>query len=113
MAASPGNRDASGRILLNKSNVFEQMGDSESALVALREAAPFVEASEDPNLLFALRFNTADNLCHLKLWDEAAGLLSVVRELAVQHGGEMNRLRVIWLESRTAAGLGRTEEAQA
>ncbi|MBW8875931.1 MAG: helix-turn-helix transcriptional regulator [Acidobacteria bacterium] len=113
MAASRGNGEAAGRILVKKSNVFEHMGDSESALAVLREAAPWVEATEDVGLLFALRFNTADNLCHLKRWEEAAGLLPAVRELAVQQGGEMNRLRVVWLEARTAAGLGRAEEARA
>ncbi len=111
--ASRGNTAGTARILLNESNVFEHMGDSESALAVLLEAAPFVEAAADPNLLLALRFNTADNLGHLEKWEAAAALLPKVRELVVEQGGEMNRLRLAWLESRIAAGLGRPEEAKA
>ncbi|HEX4963088.1 MAG TPA: helix-turn-helix transcriptional regulator [Thermoanaerobaculia bacterium] len=111
--ASRGNTAATGRILVKRSNVCEHMGDSESALAVLLEAAPFVESTGDPDLLLALRFNTADNLGHLEKWEAAAELLPAVRELAAQQGGEMNRLRLVWLEARTGAGLGRAEEAMA
>ncbi|HSS51510.1 MAG TPA: hypothetical protein VLX28_21410 [Thermoanaerobaculia bacterium] len=112
-SASHGNMAATARILVKKSNVFEHMGDSERALAVLLEAAPFVEAAADPDLLLALRFNTADNLGHLEKWEAAAALLPKVREVVAQQGGEMNRLRLVWLESRIAAGLRRPEEAKA
>jgi transcriptional regulator with XRE-family HTH domain len=110
---SGGKPAATARILLNKEHVFERIGDSERALAVLLEAAPFVEAAADPDLLLALRFNTADNLGHLEKWEAAAALLPKVREVVDQQGGEMNRLRLVWLESRTAVGLGRSEEAKA
>jgi hypothetical protein len=111
--ASRGNTVGTARILLNESNVFEHMGDSKSALKVLREAASFVEAAGDPDLLLALRFNTVDNLGHLEEWKAAAELLLEVRELVTRQGGEMNRLRLVWLESRIAAGLEWPEEAKA
>ena len=102
---------AAGRILLNKEHAFNQMGDVEAALATLMEAAPLVEASGDRRLLFALRFNMADDLFHLERYAEAAALLPQVRELAVQQGNELDLVRVIWLAARVDAGRGRTEEA--
>ena len=102
---------ALGRILLNKEHVCSQMGDLEGALAALREAAPFVDASGNPRLLFALRFNMADNLCQLDRHAEAADLLPVVRELAERLGNELDLVRVVWLTARVATGRGLWEEA--
>jgi tetratricopeptide (TPR) repeat protein/transcriptional regulator with XRE-family HTH domain len=104
---------AVGRILLKKERAFNQMGDVEAALAALTEAAPFIEASGDRRLLFALRFNMADDLCHLRRFAEAAALLPQVREMAVQQSNELDLLRVMWLTSKTDAGQGRMEEALA
>ena len=104
---------AAGRILLKKEHVFEQMGDREGALTALAEAAPFIEASQDPDQLFAHRFNTADNLCDLTRYEEAASLLPAVQEMAELRGAALQRIRVVWLTARVAAGLGRREEAEA
>jgi transcriptional regulator with XRE-family HTH domain len=109
--ASEGEPLATGRILLLKESVFSQMGETQSALAALAEAAPFVEASGDRRLLFALRFRSVDHLYHLGRHDEAAGLLPRVRELAIRQGKELDLLRVVWLTARVAAGQGRTEEA--
>ena len=99
-----------GRILLKKEHVLEQMGDIPNALLALAEAAPFVEASGDLRQLFALRFNMTDDLCHLERFSEAAELLPRVRELALQQDNELDLLRLVWLSAKVAAGQGRMEE---
>ncbi len=108
---SQGNKNAVGRILLKKEFVLEQMGDSEGALVTLQEATPIIESIADPRLLFALRFKVANNLWHLKRYQEAEGLLSELRELAVQLGNELDLIRIVWLEARIAAGQGRRDDA--
>jgi tetratricopeptide (TPR) repeat protein len=87
------------------------MGEIERAFAALAEAAPLVEAAGDRRLLFALRFNMADNLCHLARYEEAAQLLPLVRELAIQQANELDLIRVGWLTAKVAAGEGRAEEA--
>jgi transcriptional regulator with XRE-family HTH domain len=110
-SAYKGNPVGAGRILLQKEHVFEQMGDAQSALMVLEEAAPFIEMSGDPRLLFALRFNTADNLCHLERYTEAAGLLPQIRELAVGMGNGLDLIRVVWLAARVAVGQGRRGDA--
>jgi transcriptional regulator with XRE-family HTH domain len=105
------NPTAIARLLLQKEHVLEQNGDIQGALDALFEAAPFVESSKDPRLLFALHFNIADNLCHLRRFKEAAQGLYQARELAVRQGNELDLIRVVWLEARVEAGEGHREEA--
>jgi transcriptional regulator with XRE-family HTH domain len=102
-----------GRILLNKEHVFDQMGDQESALAALAEAAPFIEAAQDSGQLFLYRFKQANNLCYLKRYEEAAALLPAVQEMAEKQGAALHQIRVLWLTARVAAGLGRWGEAEA
>jgi tetratricopeptide (TPR) repeat protein len=109
--ASGSDPAAAAHLLLQKEHVFSQIGDTQGALEALVEAAPFVEASGDPRLLFALRFNMADDLCHLGRFAEAAALVPLVRKLAMELGDELNLSRVVWLAARIAAGEGRAEEA--
>ena len=104
---------AIGRILLKKERAFNQMEDFEAALVVLTEASPFVEASRDCRLLFALRFNMVDDLCHLERFAEAAALLPEVREMAVQQANELDLLRVMWLTAKADAGQGQIEESLA
>jgi tetratricopeptide (TPR) repeat protein len=102
---------ARARLLLNKEHVFNQMGDLQSALAALEEAAPWVEAAGDPRLSFAQRFNKADNLCSQERYAEAEALLGKIREFAVQEASELKLIRVDWLVSKVAAGQGRPAEA--
>ncbi len=102
---------AAGRILLKKERVLYQLGDFAAALDTLAEASPFVEASGDPQLLFALRFNTVSDLCSLGRFPEAAPLLPAVREMAIEQGRQIELIRLLWLSSKLAAGQGRVEEA--
>lgn len=110
-AAARGASSAEAVILLEKEFVFEQMGDLSGALLALAEATPQAEASGDPHLLFALHFKTANHLCHLERYKEAAKCLPEVRDLAERLGNELDLVRVLWLSSRIAAGQGKREEA--
>lgn len=102
---------ARARILLKKEHVFDQMGDLQGALAALKEATPLVEASGDPHLIFSLRFKQANILCIQERHAEAEPLLGKVREFAVQQGSDLQIVRVLWLTSKVDAGLGRLEEA--
>jgi transcriptional regulator with XRE-family HTH domain len=110
-AASGEDPIAVGRILVAKGNVFDQFGDTEGSLATLAEAAPFVEASGDPLLVFAVRFNMTDDLTHLEKFREAAELLPGVRDMAVDQGNKLSRIRVVWLAAKVDAGQGRSEEA--
>jgi tetratricopeptide (TPR) repeat protein len=98
-------------LLFQKEYVYEQMGDSQSALAILAEAAPLVEALGDTRQVLALLFKTVNNLYHLERFAEAAELLPKARNLAVQQGNELDLLRVGWMAAKLAASQGRTEEA--
>jgi transcriptional regulator with XRE-family HTH domain len=112
-AVEKGNVLAMARILLKKEHVLEQMGNTQGALAALAEAAPFVDASGDPRLLLALLSKLVNNLCLSERYIEASERLSQVRELAIQQGNDLDMLRVAWLDARLASGEGRTEDAVA
>lgn len=109
--ATGGDPVATGRILLNKEQVFEEIGDTENALIVLSQARSFIEASGEPRLLFVLHFKTAKNLCHVERFIEAAEVLPGVREIAITQGNELDLLRVTWLESRLATGQGLKNDA--
>jgi len=110
LALSP-NAERTGRILLNKALTHEQRGDCEEAIAALAEAAPLVDRMRDPRQTFGLRFNWAVNLCHLGRYAEAAPLVAEARELAVALRNDTDLVKVLWLEGRVHAGLGRRAEA--
>jgi transcriptional regulator with XRE-family HTH domain len=113
LAACDGGALAEGKLLIAKANVAQQQGDHAAALAALEEATPAVEGSDDPNLVFALRFNTVVNLVYLERYAAAAARLPAVRELAVEQGQQLHLTRLTWLESKVAAGQGHGEKAEA
>jgi transcriptional regulator with XRE-family HTH domain len=99
------------RILLQKEHVLNVMGNIEGALAALAEAAPFIEAAGNPDLLYALRFNMAEDFCMLERYGEVADLLPQVRKLALEQNSERELARVLLLQAKLDAGQGRIEEA--
>ena len=99
------------RILMNKSSILEKEEDFAGALAVLEEAAPAIEASGDPHLLFCLRFDRAANLRHLERYAEAAQWLEGVRDLAQENA--LCLIRLDWLEARLALSQSREEEALA
>jgi tetratricopeptide (TPR) repeat protein len=110
-ALCKGEPAAAGHILLKKEHLFATMGDTEGALAALQEAAPFVEATGDPHLRIRLLFNMVDNLCTLQRFAEAEAHLPAVRELAIEQERELDLIRVAWLSAKVDTGQGRNEEA--
>ncbi|HVT18888.1 MAG TPA: helix-turn-helix transcriptional regulator [Thermoanaerobaculia bacterium] len=103
--------DARARLLLKKGFTLERMDAYEPALAALAEAAPLIDQKREPRLWCVLRFNVAVNLCHLGRYAAARPALAEARELAIALRAELDLVRVLWLEGRIAAGLGRQEEA--
>lgn len=100
-----------GYILVSKALTLEQMGQMERSIETLKLAALRVDAKHKPRLWFALQFNLAVNLSHLGLHSEAAALVPEMRRIAIQLSKKLDSVRILWLEARIAAGLGRPHEA--
>jgi tetratricopeptide (TPR) repeat protein len=100
------------RVLIKKGFTLEVMGEYERAVEALLQAAPLVERQDEPRLLYMLLFNLAVNFCHTGRYGQATELVEQVRGLATELGDEIFLIRVVWLEGRIAAGLGRRPEAR-
>jgi tetratricopeptide (TPR) repeat protein len=92
---------------LNYGAVLQQMGDSETAIRVLEEAA----LRAPRHLLFSARFRVGVSLCHLGRHEEAEALLPAVVRLALDTKNEDYQVRVRWLAGRVAVGRGRPEEA--
>lgn len=99
------------RTLISKGVTLESMGEYQRAVEALIEAEPLVDRHSEPRTWYNQRFNLAVSYCHLERYSEAAGLVRSVREVAIDLRDQIFLNRVIWLEGRICAGLGRSAEA--
>jgi len=104
--------DTAGRIILKKAFTLEQQGEPEKALAVLQEAEARIDAAREPRLLCVLEFNRIVNLLHLHRYEEAAERLPDVKAMAEAGGRSLDSVRVVWLESKIAAGFGRRAEAE-
>lgn len=99
------------RLLIKQATTLELQGAYQQAVEALDKTISLLGADCEPRLHFGVRFNLAVNLLHLGRNDEAAALLSRVRELAVELGNVLDLVRVLWLEGRVARECGDREKA--
>jgi tetratricopeptide (TPR) repeat protein len=100
-----------GRYLINKGFTLEVIGEYERAIEILLQAEALPEVRFDPRLRNILHNNLALDLCHVGRFAEASELAQQVRMTATEMGDLIGLLRVLWIEGRIAAGLGRTSEA--
>jgi transcriptional regulator with XRE-family HTH domain len=105
-------RGSMARILVKRAKTLEELDDYEGAIAALEAASPLLDAS-DEHLLFAHRFNLAENLHQVGRHAEAEPMLPEVRELVDRLDKAVDRVRFRWLEGRIAAAVGRMGEAVA
>ncbi len=101
------------QILLTKARILEILGDPERSTAVLMEAAPLINGQREPRLVMFLQFNLLVNLCRLGRTAEAESGLPELRLLAERLGEELDLVRMVWLEGKIAAGLGRIAEAYA
>ena len=101
------------RVLIQKGFTLEVLGEYERAAETLLAAEPLIDRDAEPRLWYMLRFNRAVVATHVGSYGEAIDLAREVREMVVARGDENELIRVMWLDGRIAAGLGRRAEALA
>jgi transcriptional regulator with XRE-family HTH domain len=107
---SVSNHKEKGNLLINKAKALQVAENYVEAIAALREAAQYVQP-RDLRLAFALRFELAVSLWHLKRFTEALQLLPEIQGLALQLGQKIDTLRTSWLEAQILASMGRLVES--
>lgn len=103
--------DLKPKILMTKSGILQALGDPKGSTAALLAASPLIDITRQPRLAFGLHFNLLVDLCRLGRAAEAESKLPIVRKLVKLLDEELDLTRVVWLEGRVAAGVGRTAEA--
>jgi tetratricopeptide (TPR) repeat protein len=103
--------ELTGTILINKAKVLGEVGETEKAIALLSANASRVEAAGDSRLVLCLWHNLLDLLSRAGRHREACALLPKVERLAREAGGDIDRLRLRWIQARVAAGLGDAEGA--
>ncbi len=105
--------DLQGRLLLAKAQILEALGDLEGSSAVLGKAAPMIDREREPRTAFGLEFQLHANRCLAGRAAEAEPSLPRVRALGERLGQEMDLARVVWIEAKVAAGVGRVAEAEA
>jgi tetratricopeptide (TPR) repeat protein len=106
-----GSKETRGRILINKANTLELMGESENALTELRRAELLLEGSQDARIVLVVKHSLAHNLWQQGRYAEAEERLPEARKRAIETRNELDLIRVIWVEGGVAAGLGQRAKA--
>jgi hypothetical protein len=99
------------RVLINKGFTLEVMCEYERAVDTLNQAGARLDRQADPRLWNLQRLNLATNFCFLGRYQEAADLAEEVEPLVAAAGDKLDRIRILGLRARIAAGLGRPLEA--
>lgn len=99
------------RVLLKDAYVCREAGEPEEALRLVDEALPYLDDASNPQLLLCALHSRMVASVDLELFDQVQSLLPRVRRLTEEFGGEIDLVRLRWVEGEIAAGLGRLAEA--
>lgn len=109
---SAGDRHMEARALIKMSYLLTTSGDLTESVSVMERAAELLEPNSDPGLVFGLNRNLMLALTELGRTEEARSLVPKIRELAISHGGRLERLRVLWAEGLLCKRLGQVELAE-
>lgn len=98
--------------LISKGFTLEVMGESQRAIDTLIEAEPLLDRYAEPRIWYKHRFNLAVSFCQVGRFSEAAKLVAQARPVIVKLNDEIDHLRLLWLDARISAGMGRSTEAR-
>lgn len=99
------------RYLVKRGFTLEVIGEYERSIEALEEADRLLDRNREPRLWYKLRANLAVHCCQTRRFEEAFRHLEEARPVAGELGDKIDLLRMVWVEGRIAAGLGRIPQA--
>ena len=103
----------SGKFLLQKAKILEEMGDLDQAMVLLGDAVGEIDVSREPRLFSYARYNLLGCLVRANRHGEAERLLPEVRTLFLTNALPLDLIRLRWTEGLIHLGLGRRGPAEA
>lgn len=101
-----------GRALVQKGSVYGASGDFEPAVRWLRKGLGLIDPTRERRLDLSARHSLMLYLHESGRNQEAWFLLKASRAEFVEHGGELLRLRLRWLEGKIQQALGHLGEAE-
>ncbi len=111
----PEDRDLhlAGRALVQKAFTEIENCEPEKAIPLLGEAEPLLDRERDPRLLLCLRHNLLHSLAKVGRFAEGDARVPEVRALCLEIGGDLDLVRLRWVEGKIDFGLGRLAAAEA
>jgi tetratricopeptide (TPR) repeat protein len=100
------NGELKGKILLTKAYIHHTLDEPEASTAAILEAMPLIDAEREPRLVLIVLHNLIADLLYLGRIEEARQNLPDARRLAERLGGELDLVRVLWVEAMVADALG-------
>ena len=107
-----GDFHAAGRVLVQRGTVTLREAQPKEALRLLAWALDLLDLAREPYLSLATLHNFASAYSDCGKFEEADRVLWQARPLYAAEGGPLDRLRLVWLEGRIAAGRGRHGRAE-
>lgn len=101
------------QVLLSRAKLAKERGQLDQAVAILQQANETAIPDDDGRVILCIQHSLADNLSKLDRFPEAEELLPAVIDLSLRCGGEVDLLRLRWIEGRVAAGLGHRDEGVA
>ena len=101
-----------GSTLVDRGRTLKQIGDLKGAAESVRAGLKLLDASRSPRMELVAKHNLTLYLQELGKAEEALELVGELLTLHARLGGEIDQLRLVWLEGKLASLKGDLDRAQ-
>lgn len=102
-----------GLTFIRKANILREQGEADEALASLQRASVLIDVDRDPRLQLSLHTSLMLLLDETGRTSEACRLLPNARRLALEVGGGLDRIRVLWIEGLLSFNTGGSTAGEA
>ncbi|HKI05161.1 MAG TPA: hypothetical protein VKK31_24490 [Thermoanaerobaculia bacterium] len=107
-----GDTHLAGRALISKGTFVGYRGEAEEAIDLLQQGLDLVDGDREPRLVLAAIHNQARLLVDSGRHREARMTLWKLKARGIDLGGQINELKVRWLEAQINVGMGELDRAE-